>query len=104
MKIISTALVALALLVGCNSNEVPLKQTRDDNTFTMTVQLIDADKITDKCNSLGTTSDSNGCATFDTVSKVCTIYVMPQRYQQDEERLIIIGHETWHCRFGQWHD
>lgn len=104
MKKLLTAMVAVALLVGCNNSEPPLKQTRDDSTFTMTVQLVTADKITQKCTELGVQYEANGCATFDTVEKHCVIYVAPQRYQQDEERLTIIGHETWHCRFGKWHD
>jgi hypothetical protein len=82
----------------------PLKQTRDDKTFTMVIEIIHPDKINEKCNSIGSLGDVNGCAAFNLDTKVCTIYVMPQRFQHDEERLVTIGHETWHCRYGKWHD
>jgi hypothetical protein len=94
------------LLAACNpsSSELPLKHTRDDKTFTMNVEIVADSQIEQKCSDLGVKYEANGCAAFDTVTKVCTIYVMGQRFQQDDDRLIIIGHETWHCRYGQWHD
>lgn len=112
MKILFNATLLLAivsapaLMVACgpNGSEQPLKQTRDDQTFTMNVQIVPESRIEQKCSDLGVKYEANGCAAFDIVTKVCTIYVMPQRYQQDTERLTIIGHETWHCRYGQWHD
>lgn len=102
------ALIPAALFAffafGCdNVSQTALKQTRDDESFTMKVNLVSENKIEETCKALGVEYEANGCATFNLDTKVCNIYVMPQRYQQDEERLVIIGHETWHCRFGVWH-
>jgi hypothetical protein len=104
MKKLIAMLVCLGLMSCGGNTEKPLKQTRDDKQFTMVVEIVQPQDINEKCNSLGSLGDVNGCAAFNLDTKVCTIYVMPQRFQQDEERLIIIGHETMHCRYGQWHD
>jgi hypothetical protein len=103
------ALLSILALSSCNNQTVygsreKLKHTRDDKTFTMTVELIDADKITEHCSNLGVPYEANGCTAFNLDTKHCTIYVSGQRFTHDEERLTIIGHETWHCRFGEWHD
>lgn len=98
------AVLSLIAACGSGSSEQPLKQTRDDKTFTMNVVIVPEAQIQQKCSDLGVQYEANGCNAFDTVSKICTIYVMPQRFQQDTERLTIIGHELWHCRYGQWHD
>lgn len=94
------------LLAACSpqANNTELKKTREDYTFTMNVVIVPEDKITETCTKLGVNYQANGCAKFDLDKKECTIYVMPQRYSQDKERLEIIGHETWHCVYGRWHD
>ena len=103
-------LIAAAVLAACTpqSNESTgsgkLKQTRKDYTFTMNVVIVPENKITETCTKLGVQYDANGCAKFDLDKKECTIYVMPQRYPEDRDRLVIIGHETWHCVYGRWHD
>lgn len=98
-------LALLVFLVGCDvrQNE-ELLQTRDDKTFTMTVELVSPEQIRSKCDALGVQYEANGCTAFNLDTKHCTIYVMPQRYAHDDERLTVIGHETWHCRFGKWHN
>ena len=102
--------IAVVLLAACSpsSNETAgtekLKQTREDYSFKMNVVIVPANKITETCTKLGVQYEANGCAKFDLDKKECTIYVMPQRFSEDKERLIIIGHETWHCVYGRWHD
>lgn len=98
--------VLLTLMVGCGDvgPTTKLKQTRNDKSFTMTVEIVEEDHITKVCDALGAGSDKNGCAAFDLDAKSCTIYVMPQRHAHDTERLALVGHETWHCRYGVWHD
>lgn len=104
-KFVGVLLAAVAAtLIACGGSEPALKQTRDDQTFQMVVNIVPEDKITDTCTKLGVQYEANGCAAFNLDTKVCNIYVMPQRYQQDVDRLTIIGHEVWHCRYGVWHD
>lgn len=108
MNRLALPLIMAILLSACSPNEVDgsasLKQTRDDKIFTMTVELVSPSEITQFCSKLGVSYDANGCSSFNLDTKHCTIYVMPQRFTEDKERLTIIGHETWHCRFGRWHD
>ena len=108
MKMIA-ALTALLLLASCDNGQVfsspeKLKQTRNDETFTMTIKLMDADKLQEHCSKLGVPYEANGCSAFNLDTKHCTVYVAPQRFSQDEEHLVVLGHEAWHCRFGRWHD
>lgn len=108
MKPLYTLAILSSLLVlsSCDrlSDSKKLEQTRDNPTFTMTVELVPPDQITKKCRDLGVEYEANGCAAYNLDTNHCTIYVMPQRHAHDEERLALIGHETWHCRFGRWHD
>jgi hypothetical protein len=103
------AMLATVLLAGCdqlgvNGFNEKIKPTRDDKTFTMTVETIPASTITDHCSRLGVKYDANGCAAFNLDTKHCTIYVVEPRDAEDAERFAVIGHETWHCRFGEWHN
>lgn len=103
MKKIALAICSV-LLVSCTPQEEKLKQTREDYSFTMNVEIVDEKDITRVCTELGVQYEANGCAKFDLDKKECTIYVMPQRYENDARRLELIGHETWHCVYGRWHD
>ena len=104
-KLVLIAAVALAACTPqSDESREKLKQTREDYSFTMNVVIVSENKITETCSKLGVKYEANGCAKFDLDKKECTIYVMPQRFSEDKERLIIIGHETWHCVYGRWHD
>lgn len=103
MKTLLTILFLIAL-VGCDNQPQPLKQTRDDPKFSVELQIVPENKIQETCAALGVEYTANGCNAFNTSTKTCVIYVMPQRYQEDTQRLAIIGHEVWHCRYGAWHD
>jgi hypothetical protein len=97
-------LLVLVLLAGCDRLAVePITPTRDDRTFTLTVDVIPEDEIVKHCSRLGVKYDANGCAAFNHDTKHCTIYVVAPRHVDDAERFSVIGHETWHCRFGEWH-
>ncbi len=100
-----TSLVVLGVLgvTACSPQQEPITPTRDDPEFTMKVEVISANKITEVCEKLGVKYDANGCAAFDRVDKHCTIYVVAPRHADDTERFAVIGHETWHCRYGAWH-
>ena len=78
--------------------------TRNDLNFSMTVEIVPSEKITDVCHKLGVSYDANGCASFDLDNKHCTIYVVEPRGLDDKDRFSVVGHETWHCAFGRWHD
>lgn len=99
-------LMSLLFLSACDkivSIENKIQQTRDIETFMLTVKITDETKIKQVCSDLGVQYEANGCATYNFDTNHCVIYVMPQRYTEDSQRLEIIGHELWHCRFGQWH-
>jgi hypothetical protein len=95
--------IGLAACDQLNVNE-QIKPTRDDATFTMTVEAMSADKITEHCSALGVQYDANGCAAFNLDTKHCTIYVVAPKHANDTEQFAVIGHETWHCRYGAWHE
>lgn len=110
MKIVSVLFVVLfsIFVASCEKGSVndtkAIPQSRDVETFKMTVTIVDETKIKKVCTDLGVNYDANGCASYNFETNHCTIYVMPQRFSQDKERLEIIGHEVWHCRYGVWHD
>lgn len=98
-------LLALFLLTGCDAvNKEPLKQTKDDQVFTVDLRVIPEIAVTELCTKLGVKYNANGCNSFNHTTKVCTIYVAAPRYVEDADRLAIIGHELWHCRFGEYHE
>jgi len=99
------SLCILLSLVACSKLETnEIKPTRDQEQFTMIVKIIPNENITEFCTNLGVQYDSNGCASYNLDTNECTIYVVKPRHTEDLERFAVIGHETWHCRFGKWHD
>lgn len=107
MKLLALVFSVL-FLASCDNGQgfsfkEKLEQTQDVKTFMMTIELVDADKINKFCSDLGVQYESNGCAAFNLDTNHCTVYVAPQRFANDSERLEILGHEAWHCRFGKWH-
>jgi len=106
IKYLAAAVATLALLAACDnySGQEKIKPTRADKTFTMTVEVVPEKEMESHCSQLGVTYDANGCAAFNLDTKHCTIYVMEPRHVDDTERFAIIGHETWHCMNGRWHD
>jgi hypothetical protein len=98
-------ILALMLLTGCDgSNNEALKQTRDDQVFTVDLRVIPENTVSSFCGRLGVKYDSNGCNSFNYATKTCTIYVAKPKYVADSAKFSIIGHELWHCRFGQFHE
>lgn len=100
--------LALALAtstVACDklSSNEKISPTRDDKTFTMTVETVPESKILDFCTGLGVEYKADGCAKFNLDTKECTIFVVEPGYVSDTAKFSVIGHETWHCRFGKWH-
>jgi predicted small secreted protein len=103
---LSLTLLAALVLAACNntSGGGKLKQTRDDPTFQVTLHIVPDNQITAKCAELGVEYEADGCNAFNLDKKTCDIYVSGQRWSGDTDRLAIMGHELWHCRFGKWHD
>lgn len=103
--LLAALLTASFLVASCDQLAAgeKIEPTRDDKTFTMTVETIPENQITKFCSDLGVKYDANGCAAFNLDTKHCTIYVVEPRHADDVERFAVIGHETWHCRFGEWH-
>jgi hypothetical protein len=97
------AAVGCALLTSC-TKQAPLLEPRSNLSFRTHVHVIDESRIKDKCADLGVAYEANGCTAYNLDTDTCDIYIMPQRYQQDDERLVIMGHELWHCMHGQWHN
>ncbi len=97
------AAFACAVLTACTRQE-PLLAPRTNFTFQTTVHVVEEGKIRAQCAALGAEYEANGCTAYNLDRNTCDIYVMPQRFQQDEERLVIIGHELWHCMHGKWHN
>jgi hypothetical protein len=104
MKTIAVIGLLSLLLAACGGESEPLRQTRDDREFTVSMHIVDERDIAKTCADLGVLYEANGCAAFNLDTKHCDVYVMPQRFAHDGERLETIGHELWHCRFGRWHD
>ena len=104
-QLIAVSLTCLFILActGIATKQDPVLQTRDDPTFTVTLVLMSQEAVTAKCASLGA-PEMKACNAFHLDKKHCTIYATPQRFAFDTERLETLGHELYHCRFGQWHD
>lgn len=89
---------------SCQKVETSLVQTRDTPEFNMIMEIVPAERIQSVCAALGVQYTANACNSFNLDTNTCHIYVAPQRHAHDEERLALIGHEVWHCRYGKWHE
>lgn len=98
-----TIILLSALALSACATTEPYTPTRNDRNFTVSVNYLPPSEVTKACALLGT-ENKNGCAAFNLDTKHCTIYVSPQRFAHDEERLAVIGHELDHCVHGRWHD
>lgn len=103
MKKLLAISISCLFLFGCNKTENQIKPSQDVKSFTMTVEIVPEKEIVQFCDNLGVTYHANGCAKFYPNTKECTIYVIQPRSVDDTDRFALVGHETWHCRFGTWH-
>lgn len=103
MKNLLVTVISCLFLLSCNKTENQIKPTRDNKSFNMTVEIVTEKNIVQFCDNLGVSYHANGCAKYYPDKNECTIYVMPPRSVDDTELFAIVGHETWHCRFGEWH-
>ncbi len=81
-----------------------LKQTRDEQNFSVDFRVVPEAKINKVCSELGVEYKANGCSTFNPKINLCTIYVVPITDVDDTKHLAVIGHELWHCRYGEFHE
>lgn len=79
------------------------------NKITIEVNWVAANRISEKCKSLGTSDGGPnaayaGCARSkpDNI-EICEVYAVRPRDFDDRDRLMHFGHEVWHC-FGAKHD
>lgn len=102
MKSLNIVLALTLAMTGCTTTE-SYTPTRNDTNITVSVNYLSPEAVTKACAMLGV-KDKNGCSAFNLDTKRCTIYVSPQRFAHDTERLAIIGHELDHCVRGRWHN
>jgi hypothetical protein len=98
-------LSAILSLAACDSTTTveSIKPTRDTKDFTVRLNVVPQNQITEKCNALGNAYDANGCNAFHTPENFCDIYVVMPDNVNDSKRLEIMGHELLHCRYGAYH-
>lgn len=97
------ALCSAMFITACQPSKEDYKSTRHDYKISVNVHMASPELTAKACADLGLT-EVNGCNSFNLDTKVCDIYVSPQRFVQDEERLVIMGHELDHCVHGKWHE
>ena len=72
-------------------------------TATIEVHWVAANRISDKCKSLGTSDggpnvDYAGCARSKPGNiEICEVYAVRPTDFDDRDRLMHFGHEVWHC-------
>ncbi|WP_407305623.1 hypothetical protein [Acinetobacter sp.] len=98
--VVSFLLVALA---ACDSGVEPIKPTRDTKDFTVRLNIVSPNEITEVCTKLGTVYEANGCNAFHIPENFCDIYVMMPDSVDDQKKMAILGHELMHCRYGAYH-
>lgn len=92
------------LMVSCGDQTVePIKPTRNETSWTMTVNFIKESEIQDFCSKLGVSYHANGCTAFNLETKHCNVYVVEPNYLEDQAKFTVLGHETLHCKYGKWH-
>lgn len=101
--ILLTVLIFSVASCTDNMQQEKITPTRNDKSFTMTVNFLPNDDIKDFCTKLGVSYEANGCTAFNLETKHCNIYVVEPKYVTDVERLRIMGHETLHCIYGKYH-
>lgn len=106
MKSILLVIVLIFSVASCSesAHQEKITPTRNDKSFTMTVNFIPNDEIKDFCSKLGVTYEANGCTAFNLETKHCNVYVAEPRYVSDNERMRVLGHETLHCVYGKYHE
>ena len=102
-KTLSIVLASL-LLSACAVERENLKQTRDIQAFTLVLQIVPKAEITVKCAALGVPYESQGCSSYNYFNNTCTIYAPKLGFVEDIDRLSTLGHELWHCKYGEFHE
>ncbi len=110
-KVVGTALLSLALLVGCEPTEREIKQDFDRSGYEMRITVI----FHDNENALNAAFrerfgndgiKKQGYAVYANPGRQpywCEIHTTrPKR--PDDEAMATMGHELSHCVFGQFHD
>ena len=91
------------LLTGCNTfNTKPV-----NNTALITWERFDdTSKVDAKCRELADINPISarikGCADFNLIARLCTIYSYNPR-SLDDEHVCTLGHEVLHCFNGNYH-
>jgi hypothetical protein len=75
-----------------------------------TIRWVVSDTPAEDCAALSksrkTLFTSRGCSNWSDREKVreCSIIAPMPRHEKDYERMATLGHEFWHCLYGNWHD
>jgi hypothetical protein len=105
---VALLLLAIYLMQGCSDRpSVPIKPTRDDRTFEVSVLLTTPERAAEICAGYGVNegfpaSVERGCTRFFPDEKRCEI-VAPTPTHVDDSRTTILGHELLHCVAGRYH-
>ena len=94
------------LSVAAFAEDEPFTPTRHEDQFTMRIKEYNSvNGLREACAKIGAQTNANegGCATFDTVTKSCTIYVLKLQSSDDRNEMSLWGHELAHCKYGKYH-
>ena len=103
-KSLRTLIACSLLLAGCNT----FHSTPVTNESLITwVRFDDTNKVDDKCRRLSGTLLTGrrikGCAQYNLIEHLCTIYSYNPR-SLDDEYICTLGHEVKHCFDGAYHN
>ncbi len=112
LKVALIVVLGIIFLASCGpqGDSKMYDTTSQDRWRIATIEVIwvPANKISEKCKSLGTVSggpggEYAGCARSKPSNiRVCEVYAVRPKDFDDKNRLMHLGHEVWHC-FGATH-
>ena len=97
-------IIIAALLTGCNTfNTKPV----NNEALITWVRFNDTSKVDSKCSEIANVNLTGrrikGCADYNLIEKLCTIYSYNPR-SLDDEYICTLGHEVKHCFDGNYHN
>lgn len=95
------------IITGCQPTEPPIKPTRDNPTFNLTVTFGTVREIANQCEALGVneyvrSNVARGCTKFYLDENRCEVFV-PRPETVDDRHTTVLGHEVLHCVAGKYH-
>lgn len=109
--------IAAALAAACvaaAATAQPLRPTRHQPDFTVSIKFMTKQEVIDTCLALGAwrgvpisairRTDNVGCNAYYPDRAHCVIYAAVPRSLDDAIRFEVLGHELLHCAIGAYHD